>query len=533
MTLLVVAAGLPGRAAEAPAPADATAPVTPSAPDAPPLDLDLDAAIRIAMDSNFGLRRERHRLASSQSSLIAAENEFDFKLETSLSDSRGYWRNVAFADPGPPEQTYLRDAFDEAQTLSVGLTREVRWGGRFDVTSSLSRLRGPGAPPVHASSYDLAYTHPLWGGRGRRYATASLVSARLSYLDGARTLRERQSSLVLDVTRAFYEVVRSSKLIGINATAREQAEQRRRVAELRYQEGLVTPIEVKRAERDLRFRESSVISAEESHRAARDELMFLLGLPIETPFQIRAAELSARAPLDLDVEGAVSEALAHRADVRNARDALELARLSVDVARSNMRPRIDVTVAAGFVSVPGDDDDEDADADDAQEAEKFFDIASQDTWEASLVFSHVFGERGDDEAYVQSRIGEAESRLGLDELERRISVEVRDSLRNIRSLERRLEILLRNVELAQESLDLATLQYEEGLISTTDLLADQAELVDAQTEYTNAVYDHAVARQNLDLTLGRYAPLDLARRSEHLRREPAPAEESGREAGRP
>ena len=49
----------------------------------------------------------------------------------------------------------------------------------------------------------------------------------------------------------------------------------------------------------------------------------------------------------------------------------------------------------------------------------------------------------------------------------------------------------------RESLRLAQLQLEEDLIRTTDLLQIQDELVRAQTDHVNALYDHAIARITL------------------------------------
>jgi len=83
-------------------------------------------------------------------------------------------------------------------------------------------------------------------------------------------------------------------------------------------------------------------------------------------------------------------------------------------------------------------------------------------------------------------------------------LDVRDAVRAVRSLERQVVLLEDNVELSRESLRLAKLQLEENLIRTTDLLQIQDELVRAETEQVNALYDHAVARIELDLALGRY-----------------------------
>jgi outer membrane protein TolC len=470
------------------------------------LALDVEAAIGQALRTAFGIRRLRHGLATSQSSLLSAENRYDFKLRTTFTVDTDLRRHLAVElVPGVPVR---RDVFEGAELLSLTLSRELPTGGVVDVHSDLRRssARYAEVDPFHSATWGVAFTQPLVQGRGRRVATSAQVGAEIGYLDRARQLVEAEMALVVDVTRAFYQVVRAESLIRINETAVARAEERLRTASLRLQEGLITPIDVSRSERELRARQDSVIAARESWEDARDGLLFLLGLPLDTPFELEVDV--AFAPTRMDVEDALAEALGRRIDLANQEDALELAELGADVARSNARPRVDLTVGADFTSVGGD------------ELEEIWDFDPQDDWRVGLVFTHLFGERSDDEALVQARIAVASERLRLEELRRRITREVRNAVRNVQSLERRVVVLDEGVVLAEESLKLATLQFDEGLISTVDLLADQDQLVQAETDATNALYDHAIARANLDLVLGRYWADEPVADSELLRPEP-------------
>lgn len=497
LALLVVLGSSPGGAAETPGVGTAAR------------VLDLEGAIAVALRENFGLRQLRHSLAGSQSSLLAAENVFDFKLRTAYSQDLFLDRNVSL-ELGDPASTFIRDRTSDFETLGLTLTRELAWGGAFEVRGDLSRSRIAHADvePLHESSFGLAYTHRLLRGRGRRVATAGLVGARLRYLGETRRLAEAEMELAVAVTRAFYQVARSASFIDINRAASERAEDRLRTARLRLAEGLITPIDVARSDREQRVRENAVIAAVESWEDAKDAFVLLLGLPLATGIALDADVAFATSQTDL--AAAIAEARDSRIDIRNQRDAVELADLAADVARSESRPRVDLTLEADFVGVSG------------EAPSKLFDVSPEDTWRAGFVVSHTFGERGDDEALVAALIAAANERLRLEDLERRVERDVRSSVRNVRSLERRVEVLGHGVELARESVRLATLQFEEGLISTVDLLADQDQLVQAETDHVNALYDHAVARANLDLILGRYWTDGSAVTSSFLRPDPAP-----------
>jgi outer membrane protein TolC len=454
------------------------------------LVLTVDDAIDRALAGNFGLRLARHDVASAQSSLRGARNEFDFKLETAVSDNHAYFHRKPldpFAPPPIARESYL----DDGQTIDVSVVRNLEIGGSVALSTSLDRTVSHGAEldPLHSARTVATWRVPILQGRGRRVATAGVVTAETGLRQQARGLVEREMRLVADVARAFYQVQRSEKVLAIDKAAVARAEDDRHTYQLRLEEGLVTPIDVSRAERELKDRQNSVVTDEESLRAAGDRLMFALGLPIDTPFEV--AGEPAYAVADVDLESAIDEARSQRADLRTQRENVELADLGADVAKDGTRPKVDLAVSAGMSSPLG------------EEASKWAQV-DHDDWLGGLSFAYTFGERSDDEAYLRSRIAQDEAHIGLEELERQVVLDVRDAVRSVRSLERQVELLKDNVDLSRESLRLAKLQLEENLIRTTDLLQIQDELVRAETAQVNAVYDHAVARIELDLALGRY-----------------------------
>lgn len=477
-------------------------------PGAPAMKLDLDQAIDLALDGAFGLRVARNDLASSQSGLRAAENAFDFRLTASFQDGHAYQRNGEYLDPA--NQLVVKDYVDEDQRFTFELEKQLRIGGSVELRTDFTRRRTrDGSPdPLHDSTTSVGWTIPLWGGRGRKVATSALVNAETGLRQGARSLIAQEMELVVDVVRSFYQVLRRSSVLEIDRAAVERAEENYRTYQLRLEEGLVTPIDVARAERELRGRQNAVVADEESLQAARDQLLQVLALPLEADLDVSGEPVFARAEVDLAL--ATDEALANRADLRSQRESVELAELARHVARSGTKPKLDLTLSAAFNAVEGDD------------AGKWFDIDDDDRWIGGVGLSYTFGDRTDDEALTRAIIDEDSTRIRLEELQRRIVLSVRDAVRNVRSLERQIELLEDNVRLAEESLRLAQLQLEEDLIRTTDLLQIQDELVRAQTDRVNALYDHAIARVSLDLELGRYRVGEERRRSEFLRGDPPP-----------
>ena len=475
--------------------------------------ISLDAAVDQALAKNFRLRVERHGLAGAQSSVRAQQNQFDFKLTTRFQHFDELRHGTVFVEtsPGVIDELF-RDVRIDEERFTVTLDREARWGGKFSFQTELARatdrFREP--DPLYGGAVDLTYTQPVWGGAGRRVATEALVAAETSLRGTARSLARDQMSLVVDVTRAYYDVARDRVVIRIDRDAVARAEENLRTYRVRLEEGLITPIDVARAESELRQREDVVVQDEERFRSGRDRLAFLLGLPVATELEVEDSRPELT-PLTIELDDALAEARANRADLHDQRDAVMLAELSSHVARSNTRPRLDLALSVGATATEG------------GELHDWGDLEDDNTWHAGVDFAYTFGERGDDEALVQALIGETQARVELESLERSIELEVRDALRQIRSLERRIDLLSQNLDLARESLRLAQLQLQEDLIRTTDLLQIQDDVVRAETDYAQAIAEHAVARVNLDLVLGRYRVAEPDAASEFLAPDPAVA----------
>jgi outer membrane protein TolC len=487
--------------------------------------IDLSAAVDQALATNFGLRLARHDLAASQSSVVAERNAFDFKLTARLEDSVDLRRNSPiFTDD--PATTLFRDRLTGDSRASFSLSREARWGGAFSLDTALTKFtddslafdpalgRLVSVEPVHAAGTTFTYSQPLWGGFGRKVATAGLAFAETGLRGTSRSLAAAEMRLVVDVTRAFFQVVRSRAFIRIDQDAVTRARENLKTYQIRLEEGLITSIDVARAESELRQRENTAIQDEEQFRSARDRLAFLLGIPVATELEIAEVQPQLE-PLDMSSEAALAEARNNRADLRNERETVVLAELAAHVARSGTKPRLDLDLSVGATTIVG------------NEPASWWKLDDDDTWHAGIDLSYTFGERTDDESLVQALIAEEQSKLRLEDLDRSIELEVRDAMRQILSLERRVELLRQGFELAQETQRLAQLQLQEDLIRTTDLLQIQGDVVRAETSYTDALADHAVARVTLDLVLGRYRTTGQERPSRFLRAEPSVAPDFG------
>ncbi|MEM7246425.1 MAG: TolC family protein [Acidobacteriota bacterium] len=456
-----------------------------------PTELTWQDAVRLALKHELSIVQQRHELALLQSRLVVAEDAFGLRLETRWSADVGWRRPAPLTSDGVDHGPDL-EASDRT-TVGLGLTKQLRWGGRLSLRSDHSRRRDEGyLPEVFTTRRDaLELEVPLLGGRGRRVATQELVAANHDLLTGLRRLARSEMRLAVEVVELFHRTRGSEALVEVAIRARERARLRLDLARARLEEGLVTSIDVQRAERDLRERDDDRIRADELLQAERDRLALLLGVPVAARFVLIAPEPFARLPArrhgPTNLAEAERWALGARLDLLVERDQLRLARRDVEVARSQSRPRLDLRLTLSRDQISG--------------AE--LELGDDGARGAGLVFRHVVGDRTDDEELHRSLIAAEQQRVRVVQVERQVQLEVRGDWRRRSVLERRLDLLEQNRRLASDALGLAEAQHAEDLISLVDLLSDQDDLVEAERRLVTARADLASARARLQLSLGR------------------------------
>src|SRR5262249_5641225 len=127
----------------------------------------------------------------------------------------------------------------------------------------------------------MEYTLPLIRGRGRGSETrAQLLQARID-TDSTRLQHfENEQALIERVVQAYYNAVRAQALLKVSEQAVTIADQATSDAQKRLAAGLITEIDVTRAQLRLSQTRQGLNSQQQSNRNALDALVLVLGLPV-------------------------------------------------------------------------------------------------------------------------------------------------------------------------------------------------------------------------------------------------------------
>jgi len=120
-------------------------------------------------------------------------------------------------------------------------------------------------------------------------------------------------------------------------------------------------------------------------------------------------------------------------------------------------------------------------------------------WNPNLVLSLPVYNGG----ATKARVAQAGSQFkqietSLEQLERGIVLQIKQALSNLETARESIYAQKKNVDLAEETLSLAEARYRSGAATNLDVLDAQLVLTRARTGYANALYNHNIARADLE-----------------------------------
>lgn len=432
--------------------------------DTAPAKMTVADAVMRALDINTNIKQAEASQLSSLSSLRVA------KLSTSYGLGSLTNLNHSPDDAGLSSRTYGNIAYESLLGTQAEIDLSpLAWGSE----------RG---------SVSLSYRRPLWAGSG-------LFSKRANALAGANsdaTIQEKQLYLtrqatVLNVIQGYYQAILAREQVKVQEHAVAIADEAATGARKRADAGLVSGIDVSRAEIRVAQTADQLNIQKQTARAAMDRLMTAIGAGVgEEP---ELVDNVPEPPTDLpDLAEAVKIALANRAEFSIFDERLADQNRKVALAEDDMRPKLDLV--ASFNSANSDAG-----------------IVSRSTidsgaFEAGFEYRVPLDKRitKENKATV-SRDLDVLKRLKVFQMED-VTEQVRSAYRNVDSSRTTLKILGENVKVAEDNLSLAQRMVDEGIDDNRIVLDAQDSLTQVENGLLSAKVDLYLAAINLKYAMG-------------------------------
>lgn len=488
-----------------------------------PLALTLDEAVQIALERNYTLRSTELDVATANAQIREAWGQLFPRVDLSSS----YTRNVVSANPF---------AGSDAGGLFGGLGF-LDWlafneQARTDEDASTTPLTldefrqrqidGQTAAGITQSSSDNPFSVPNNIQNGISVSQTLYSGSAFAAVRGARSLREineaalelQRDNIIHQARQLYYSALLADRQVDVLAASVERTRETLAEADLLVAQGVQPKLTRLQAEVQLANQETQLIQAQVAAANTRDQLLLVLGLPVDQSIILRG-ELEAP-PTDLyrtvGLLDAVGTALDERPDLEQARIAVELQNVQRSITRAGYLPSVSAFANFGYSGNIPDSREVVTQTGPFEYEATTNGFFSDSYWQPSLAVGvrvnwMLFDGFQTRYRVQQNTIAVQQAEIEFEQATESAKLDVAQSLRQVESARRRTSSQQRTVDTAQLAYDFAFERLRNGVGTQLDVRQASDNLDQSRLLYLQAVYDLLVARSNLERAMGTIAPV--------------------------
>jgi outer membrane protein TolC len=248
--------------------------------------------------------------------------------------------------------------------------------------------------------------------------------------------------------------------------------------------------------------EEAVINAEARIKTVEDRLRYLILNPTQPDFwtlRLEPTDAPSLTPVAIDLEGAVTNALANRTDVARLKKQLDNVDVNLRYAENQRMPGLDVNASYNTIGLAGTQFQFGQGFPppiESQTVRSFgqalSDAFGQDfrTWSVNLSFSYPLGTSQADAAVASGRLQRQQGAVNLRDLELQVTTAVRDAARQVDTNLKRVEATRKARDRAERRLEAEQKRMTVGLSTTFQLFQAQRDLARQRQQEVNAMIDY-------------------------------------------
>ena len=393
-----------------------------------------------------------------------------------------------------------RQDLEEAQGLAIQqraarLPRLATTGGYQQLDESrIEKVQfsaaQPATPFLNNQSWNanLVVTQPIYAG-GKYNSMAR--SSRLTREAALASYQALVANTLLEVRTAYSDVLLAVEQIVVQEASKKLLERELETARRSLEAGTVPKFNVLRAEVELANALPPLIRARNQERIFRNTLALLLGcdIPADSGVDIplRTADSLKAEPFEVSVGAALNAAWVHRPEIKAAQSASQLRHEEVLQTRADLLPSVSGIAGYGV-----------------QNRNFVRDLdRTLDGWTVGVQANWLLFDFGQTQAKVNmARAREERARLEVEDVRRRIELEVRTAFSLFLESKEVLLSQTRVIEQAEEAVRLVTARADAGSSTQLEVLSAQTALKLSRTQYSQALRDYTVARAKLERAMG-------------------------------
>ena len=297
-----------------------------------------------------------------------------------------------------------------------------------------------------------------------------------------------KSDLTFNVKTAYWNLAKSLELLKVVNENVEQVKAHLKDVQSWQGQGLMTNNEVLKVQVQLSDVQLRQIDARNNVQLARIALNNVIGLPLDTNIQL-TTDIVHEHRVFSDLNSLIRQAQERRAEVKSMQYRVQASDAAVSLAQSSWWPQL--YLVGNYMT--------------ARPNQRIFPTQDvfKDTWDVGISVSLDLWNWGTTVRQTdQARAQLEQVKDGLGQLQDAVALEVtRDYLNLGRALER-ISVAENGVKQAEENYRVTSGKFKQGLALNTDLLDAEVALLQAKTNYTQAITDYEMAEASLERSSG-------------------------------
>jgi outer membrane protein TolC len=484
-----------------PAPATSAATRPADTQGTPVIRLSADEAVRMALENNLGIQAQRFGPQINTLNVAEARAAYAPNFFSTFSTRNSTQPPSSFITGGGATLT------TESFTQNGGLAQNIPWGGgqysfSLDggkVTTSAIDSR---YNPQLSSNLSARLVQPLL----RNFKTDSLrqqiQTSRNNQVIADVDLRERVTVTTQNVRNAYFDLIGAIEGFKVAQGSLDLAVESLRQNTTKVEVGTLAAIDLIEAEAEVASNEEAVINAEARIKTVEDRLRALVMNPSQADFwtlRIEPTDSPTLTPVTIDLQGAISNALANRTDIARLKKQLDNVDVGIKFAQNQKMPALDLTANynvigyAGTQFVFGNGFPPPIESQSQRSfSQALRDVFGQDfrTWSVQMTFSYPIGTSTAEANLAAARLQRQQGDVGLRDLELQVATAVRDAARQVETNLKRVEATAKARDRAERRFEAQTKRMNVGLSTTFEMFQAQRDLARQRQQEVNAMIDY-------------------------------------------
>lgn len=483
------------------------------------LPLSLEEAIRLAVQNNIDIERERFGTQIAHATVEQARAQFDPSVGLDVVGSRSRLlptNHTIVLDPltnlPTGEKRILRQSARNAE-VTPNFKQQILTGGNYavhfintreDITPASSGLTERIADPRYESSVEVSLTQPLLRGFGIAINSAAIRQAQKAEGIAVQQVLQAVLNTIFTVQERYWELGFRMEDLAAKRESLKLAEDFLAENKIRVELGTLAPIELVQAETRVKTRQGDVIDAESAVDDADDLLKEVLNIPeifATWALRLQPTDTPPFHPITPPIlEDKVEVALQKRPDYIQSQLGIAAREIAREVAHNSRLPRLDLQ---GRVSVNAYGDNPGSSIANLGETEGY-------EWAVGVQLSYPLGNRFALNELHKRNLELQQARVEQRQLKRTIVRDLRQALRRIETEMKQVEVTRQATVLARTQLEAEQEKFRLGLSTSFNVFEFQEDLAIARSGEIRALSNYNVALARLDQLTGTIQHGDLA-----------------------